>query len=187
MAFQCFFHGSDVFPWFSIVFHGKNVLSWVSHFVFLPFFHGYPRYPHIFPWFYFPVCFSHQTERVAGISPKPFPRYRIPLRNTHLSCMIVYAYWATMNIFTKVKGCLQGLSTSVEIELRLGKRYFISSPQDDNVCNIVIFKSWIDDKPTKDWTCCHMMVSQWICGVTCFQTSPIYVYMFIYIFIYINL
>ena len=133
------------------------------------------------------MFFPIKQRGLLEISPKPFPRCRIPLRNTHLSCMIVYAYWATMNIFTKVKGCLQGLSTSVEIELRLGKRYFISSPKDDSVCNIVIFKSWIDDKPTKDWTCCHMMVSQWICGVTCFQTSPIYVYMFIYIYIYILL
>ena len=131
------------------------------------------------------MFFPIKQRGLLEISPKPFPRCRIPLRNTHLSCMIVYAYWATMNIFTKVKGCLQGLSTSVEIELRLGKRYFISSPKDDSVCNIVIFKSWIDDKPTKDWTCCHMMVSQWICGVTCFQTSPIYVYMFIYIYLYI--
>jgi hypothetical protein len=131
------------------------------------------------------MFFPIKQRGLLEISPKPFPRCRIPLRNTHLSCMIVYAYWATMNIFTKVKGCLQGLSTSVEIELRLGKRYFISSPKDDSVCNIVIFKSWIDDKPTKDWTCCHMMVSQWICGLHAFrQARYMYICLFTYLYIY---
>ena len=136
------------------------------------------------------MFFPIKQRGLLEISPKPFPRCRIPLRNTHLSCMIVYAYWATMNIFTKVKGCLQGLSTSVEIELRLGKRYFISSPKDDSVCNIVIFKSWIRRQTNKRLDLLPhdgQPVDLWGYMLSDKPDICIYVYLHIYIYIYILL